>query len=269
MRSFSGSLLLLAFALALPLTVGCEQLGIGAKKDKEAKKDTSDDEEEEEEKAEATATATATETAVATATATAEATASATATESAVASVEVTASASASGSALAGHTAVPTNEEWDAVKEVTVLNSTRLGCETKALREWVRVTCKNRNDTGGTPTTVTVDKGGEKGDTFTLAGTAITSLVFPFEEGRELEATFGWTDKSVKFKSLWPKGLPKPPAYGAFDAPAPGPVATVAPTTSTIPKPDIKKPVNSSRPVIVRPGITSRPVIKAPTRDPK
>lgn len=274
MRSFSGSLLILAVAISLPL-VACDQLGIGAKKEdkKEEKKSKSSDDEEEEEKAEATATATATATAEATATATAVATAtataeaSATASESAVASATETASASASASgtaaALAGHSPVPTTQEWEAVKEVPILNAKKLGCEGKALREWVRVSCKDKNDTGGTPTSVSLDKPNDKADIFTFASGGVTSVVFPFEDGRELEATFGWSDKSVKLKSSWPKGAPKPPSYGEFDAPPPAPIAAV---TTKKPEPKKPEPVKTVERPVTKPGPIIKPVIKPPRK---
>jgi len=123
---------------------------------------------------------------------------------------------------------VPTPGEWAAQKDEPVVNGKPLGCDAKALREWVKVTCKNKNDTGGTATGVTVSKGGEKQDTFPFGRDGVTSLVFPFQEGRDLEAAFAWNDKVATFKSAWPAGKPKPSSYGAFVT-TPPPVANVPP----------------------------------------
>lgn len=262
MRWLSGgsTALVVACAFALPLA-GCDALGIGGKKEEEkSSKDT----------ATSTSTATSTATTVAstatpvvtapatasqttTATATTSQTASATATATATTTTTATATTTSTVAALPGHTPVPTVDEWNQVtNEVTVVNSSKLGCETKALREWVRISCKNKNDTGGTPTTVVVDKGGGKGDTFTLAQSGITSLVFPFAEGTDLEATFGWSDKKSKFKSFWPVGTPKPPAYGAFDL-APGPIAKAdpkLPIPSAIPRPVLQDAREKLKPIL-------------------
>lgn len=119
---------------------------------------------------------------------------------------------------VAGHSAVPTVAEWSQVGEVTVLGSSALNCETKAVREWVRVSCLATSSSRGRPTGVTVTKGGGKGDTFVLSSGGIASLVFPFDEGREIAATFTWEHESHNFTAFWPRGAPRPAARGAFDA---------------------------------------------------
>ena len=116
---------------------------------------------------------------------------------------------------VAGRSAVPTLDEWNKVGEVTVKGSSALGCQTKMVREWLRVSCSGKNDTGGTPTSVKIDKGAGS-DRFTFAQNAVTSLVMPFEDGVQVEATFSWTDKSHKLTVSWPRGAPKPPVVGTF-----------------------------------------------------
>ena len=114
-----------------------------------------------------------------------------------------------------GRSAVPSTVEFDAVGEVTVKGSSALGCQTKMVREWLRVSCSGKNDTGGKPTTVTVDKGASS-ERFTFAQNGVTSLVTPFEDGTQVEATFSWTDKSHKLVVSWPRGAPRPPVVGVF-----------------------------------------------------
>lgn len=115
-----------------------------------------------------------------------------------------------------GRSPVPQLNEWAAVKEVTVKGSSSLGCETKMVREWLRVSCRGKNSTGGTPTTVVVHKG-RRSDTFTYASGGVTSLVVPFEEGADIEATFSWTDVSHKLVARWPRGSAKPVVIGTFE----------------------------------------------------
>jgi hypothetical protein len=97
-----------------------------------------------------------------------------------------------------------------------VKGSSALNCETKMVREWLRVSCRGKNDTGGKPTAVTLTRGGGKGDTFTFASKDVASLVCPFVDGVHFEAEFKWTDKKKKLVVKWPHGAPKPPAMGVF-----------------------------------------------------
>lgn len=115
-----------------------------------------------------------------------------------------------------GRSAVPSTAEWGGVGEVTVKGSSALGCETKMVREWLRVSCHGKNDTGGTPSAVTITKGGGRGDTFTFASGGVSSLVCPYVDGTDIQAEFAWTDKKKELVVSWPHGAPKPPAVGAF-----------------------------------------------------
>jgi hypothetical protein len=134
-----------------------------------------------------------------------------------------TAAANAAGTAAgtspgAGLSAVPTTAEWDAASEVTVKGSSALGCETKAVREYLRVSCKGENNTGGKPTYLNVTKGDGRPGMFKYMGSGITSLIVPFVEGVDVAADFSWSNKTHTLTIQWPRGAPKPPAYGAFDA---------------------------------------------------
>lgn len=116
-----------------------------------------------------------------------------------------------------GRSPVPTLDEWSGVGEVTVLGSAKFDCETKLVREWVRVTCKGNARERGQPTGVTITRGGGKGDTFTFASGGVASLIYPFYEGQNLEASFVWQRQRKSFKAEWPRGAPKPTAYGIFE----------------------------------------------------
>jgi hypothetical protein len=115
-----------------------------------------------------------------------------------------------------GRSAVPTTDEWNAAKEVGVKGSTKLNCETKMVREWLRVSCRGKNDTGGEAKNVTIKKGGGRGDTFTFAANKVTSLICPFVDGTDLVAEFEWTDKKQELIVSWPHGAPMPPLKGEF-----------------------------------------------------
>ncbi len=117
---------------------------------------------------------------------------------------------------IPGRSAIPTLAEWNTVtKEVTVKGSTALNCETKMMREWLRVSCRGKNDTGGTPRRVRVVAGDKLG-TYVFASGGVSSLVTPFVEGIHLKAVFSWTDKSHQLVLVWPRGSNKPTILGSF-----------------------------------------------------
>jgi hypothetical protein len=105
---------------------------------------------------------------------------------------------------------VPTMAEWDAVtREINVARSTPLGCETKMLREWVRISCRKANSTGGKPTEVeTVESGGI--EAFTFGKNGVTSVVAPVLRGKRYQARFSWTDKTQLLVISWPAGVGRP-----------------------------------------------------------
>ncbi len=115
-----------------------------------------------------------------------------------------------------GKSAVPKLDEWNAASEVPVKGASKLGCETKMVREWLRVSCRGKNDTGGEPKAVKVTKGGGKGEDFTFASNKVASLVTTFVDGTDLVAEFEWTDAKHELVVSWPHGAPTPPSKGTF-----------------------------------------------------
>lgn len=111
----------------------------------------------------------------------------------------------------------PTVAEWDQAAEIDVTGAKALGCETKMVREWLRVSCRDTNDTGGKPTNVELVKGG-KVDTYRYVKGAITSLVTPFVVGVHTEARFSWSDKARTLVVTWPDGAPRPATVAAFQS---------------------------------------------------
>jgi hypothetical protein len=131
------------------------------------------------------------------------------------ASPPLTPAAAAARPLPAGRSPVPSIAEYAAAHEVTVKGSTALHCETKMIREWLRVRCSGRNDTGGTPTAVTVMRGG-RGETIVFSAAGVTSVITPVLEGTDFEAVFSWTDKAHALDVKWPRGAPRPVVVGEF-----------------------------------------------------
>jgi hypothetical protein len=105
---------------------------------------------------------------------------------------------------------VPTLDEWSAVtREVTVKGSSALGCETKMVREWLRVSCRGRNNSGGTPREIHTLTGGGL-DAYTFAKGDVASVVVPVVRARRYEALFTWTDRKERLLVDWAGGAPRP-----------------------------------------------------------
>jgi hypothetical protein len=120
----------------------------------------------------------------------------------------------------AGRTAAPTADEWVRMpREVTVKGSSALKCETKIVREYLRVSCHGKADPEGMPTGIKILKGGH-GEALTYANGGVTSLIVPYVEGTDFEAAFSWTAKSHKLVVKWPKGAKQPTVVGTFEGAA-------------------------------------------------
>jgi hypothetical protein len=106
----------------------------------------------------------------------------------------------------------PTVAEWNAVtKEVTIKGSSALGCETKMLREWLRVSCHQKGTLK--PTGVKTENSGGQQAFVGLFGTT-SSAVVQVIKGREYSAIYTWDDKgsasTAKLLIDWPSDHDRP-----------------------------------------------------------
>lgn len=113
----------------------------------------------------------------------------------------------------------PTTEEWAAVpREVTVRGSSGLKCETKVVREWLRVSC--RANSLGVPVTVThAPAYGQQAFTFVSPG-SVTSAVLQLIPGKAYSADFSWGSPDLGTSTFtmtlrWINGRPN----AAFNTP--------------------------------------------------
>jgi hypothetical protein len=109
---------------------------------------------------------------------------------------------------------VPTVAEWNvATREISVARSTPLGCETKMVREWLRVSCRKDAGQPGNdklPPSIT-DETGKTADTFTFVKAGqVASVVTPVLRGRTYRARFHWERKVQTLVVDWPSGAPRP-----------------------------------------------------------
>ncbi len=107
----------------------------------------------------------------------------------------------------------PSTQEWDAVtKEVTVKGSSNLNCETKMLREWLRVNCKPFGK--NSPTSVQKDhEEGQQAYVYSNAG-VVTSTVVQVVRGKSYRGSYFWMAGATAWGEVlnvsWPAGADRP-----------------------------------------------------------
>lgn len=88
----------------------------------------------------------------------------------------------------------PTEDEWRAVDECTVKGSSALKCETKCVREWLRVVCKDKapDEEADDPVREVVVQQGGHGDWRVFRDGAQLALILPVLEGDDTKVRYGW-----------------------------------------------------------------------------
>ncbi len=106
----------------------------------------------------------------------------------------------------------PTVSEWNAAPEFTVRFSGPLGCETKRVREWMRVSCRSNVGSGPQIQTVTVLEPRKKPpDYFTYEAKGVASVVLPLRTGMNAKVAFRWSERGKRtLSATWPQGAPAP-----------------------------------------------------------
>jgi len=107
-----------------------------------------------------------------------------------------------------GRTTPPTVAEWSSVTEVSVRNSSALGCETKMVREWLRVTCRMLSKDNA-PTGVQVIRPTGDREYFVFNSGGVASLVMPVRAGVDAEARYTWSKWGTRtLRVSWALGAP-------------------------------------------------------------
>jgi hypothetical protein len=117
---------------------------------------------------------------------------------------------------------VPTLSEWNEMGECTVAHSTPLGCETKMVREWLRVSCRTTNQTPHQIQGVKLvkDTGLAKYEVFTYTHPGVASVVMPIRGGLDARVEFTWSDWGKRTLIAQMAHGAKLPSIN-FDAPPP------------------------------------------------
>jgi hypothetical protein len=107
----------------------------------------------------------------------------------------------------------PTTAEWNAVpREIVVRGSSSLNCETKMLREWLRVSCHKSVRKGEPIEARHVRQSGQQ--VFQFVAPGVASIVTQVVRGKDYAAQFIW-DKGgahtgAELVVSWPSGAPRP-----------------------------------------------------------
>ncbi|MCA9593954.1 MAG: hypothetical protein KC776_11605 [Myxococcales bacterium] len=119
-----------------------------------------------------------------------------------------------------GNSKPPTVAEWNAVGEITVRHSTPLGCETKLVREWLRVSCRTASSDANQILAVELTRGKDSGGIPPFVKKGVASIVTRVKPGMDAEWTYRWSQWGTrKLMVRWPNGAPSP-TY-EFDQSAP------------------------------------------------
>jgi len=110
--------------------------------------------------------------------------------------------------------AVPLPDVFRHAPEVIVTGSSDAGCETKQVREWLRILCPRTPRARPVAIDIARDDGHEA---MALVMPLELSLLVPVVEGRELAATLTWSDATRVLHVAWPAGAARPTL--AFDKP--------------------------------------------------
>jgi hypothetical protein len=106
----------------------------------------------------------------------------------------------------------PTEDEWRRAPECVVKGSTAAGCETKLIREWLRVLCRDTNE-DDTPYNAVVLEGGH-GDARVYRHDGL-GLLIPLVEGDVARVRFEWDTKQRELRLDWPRGGERVMAFAA------------------------------------------------------
>lgn len=115
----------------------------------------------------------------------------------------------------------PSVKEWQTDGKVyTVKYSSSLWCETLALREWIRVSCRGKPGAQNQPIGLKVGKAPKLGQHYELSREGVASLVLQPRKGQTSEFTFEWSNWGKRTLTVsFPDAAEKPELN--FDKAAP------------------------------------------------
>lgn len=115
----------------------------------------------------------------------------------------------------------PSVKEWQTDGKIYIVKySSSLWCETLALREWIRVSCRGKPGAQNQPTGLAVAKAPKLGQHYELAREGVASLVLQPRKGQTSEYTFEWSNWGKRTLTVsFPDSAEKPELN--FDKAAP------------------------------------------------
>ncbi len=105
----------------------------------------------------------------------------------------------------------PSEDEWRREKECTVKGSTAAGCETKLVREWLRVVCLPSEDDRWVELVEVISGGHGDARVWTADGASLLIPVLPGDSGK---VRFAWRDVERELTLAFPKDGQRTMAFG-------------------------------------------------------
>lgn len=112
-----------------------------------------------------------------------------------------------------------TMAEWNVVtREIRVKNSTSLGCETKMLREWLKVACRRAEAIGVTPVSMDhVSHSGQKTNLFKVLP-QVAGVTLEIVRGKSYRSRYTFLDnfgvrKTSDLVVDWPSNVDRPSIF--------------------------------------------------------
>lgn len=109
----------------------------------------------------------------------------------------------------------PTVAEWKNADEYPVRNAAKLGCETKFVREWIRVSCRSNKQSELRIQSLHVIKPNPKpGNFYTFVRKdAVASIVFPIRRNLNTEIGFVWGMVQRSLRVMWQTHAKEPAVW--------------------------------------------------------
>jgi len=125
--------------------------------------------------------------------------------------------------------AEPTAGEWSAAREVAVKGARSAGCETRLVREWLRLRCVDGASARGKPVRIDVIKGKltgrPKGERLRAVNGEM-SLIVQMLPLTDFKAQLAWEAGELEFSAERPEKGELPGAFARFDVEDDAPAAT-------------------------------------------
>ena len=105
---------------------------------------------------------------------------------------------------------IPRLEEWASAKEIGVRGSDAHGCETRQLKDFIRVVCRP-NEATGKVMSASWESGTDRATSYSVAGGGAAVLLTRYAQGTAAKAAIRWERTAATLVLEWPQTSKAPP----------------------------------------------------------